>query len=76
MLRDTFVNVLVAPYFELSLLANVKHVFKNLKIAITSEQDLKTLQSYRITVQRVIIGNVIDFGEVGDDSLVKSSHFI
>lgn len=54
----------------------MKHILKNLKVPITFEEDFKTFQCNRITVQGIIKRNIIYLREVGDNTLVKCSHLI
>ena len=70
MLRDVFVNILIAPYFQLALLTDMKHALKYLKVAITLVQQFETLQGHHVTMKRISERNVVDFGQIGDSSLI------
>lgn len=47
---NIFVYVLIAPYFQLPLLTNVKHAFEYLKVSIALVQQLKALECHQVTV--------------------------
>jgi hypothetical protein len=54
----------------------VEHVFKDLKVSVTSEQNLETLECDSQTVDGVHEGDIVNFGKIGYHSLIVYTQFV
>lgn len=57
---DILVNVLITPNLQFSSLADVKHVFKDLKMPVILVEYLEALQCNCQAMQRILKRNLID----------------
>lgn len=65
------VDALVAPHFQLAILANVKHVFEDLEEPKLFVEQLEPFQGSQVAVKTVLEGDVFDTRQVGEDSFIE-----
>ena len=58
-LRDKLINLWIAPNLHFPKIADMEHVFKNIKIPESFVQDLKSLESHLVHMKGVFKWNVI-----------------
>lgn len=51
----------------------MKHIFEDLEVPIAFKQDLEAFEGHQVTVQRIIEGQVIYFGQICHSSLIKNT---
>ena len=54
----------------------MKHAFEDLEVTIAFVEQLKSFESNEVAMQRIVEGNIVNFRQIGNSSLIIYLHAV